>query len=66
MPLYEYRCANGHTAEMMRPMGEARAGTCEICGADSQRIFTPPNVHTQFRFSASVTAHGRPRHRDRR
>ena len=45
MPLYEYRCENGHTFEVMQRMSDDPVATCEQCGAPVQRVFHPVAVH---------------------
>src|SRR4051794_18961871 len=45
MPLYEYRCENGHTFEVMQRMSDDPVQTCEVCGASVQRVFHPVAVH---------------------
>jgi putative FmdB family regulatory protein len=45
MPLYEYRCENGHTFEVMQRMSDDPIAECEDCGAPVQRIFHPVAVH---------------------
>ena len=45
MPIYEYRCANGHTFEVMQRMVDDPIETCEVCGAPVQRVFHPVAVH---------------------
>ena len=45
MPLYEYRCENGHTFEVMQRMSDDPVQTCEVCGAPVQRVFHPVAVH---------------------
>ena len=45
MPLYEYRCDNGHTFEVMQKMADDPVTTCEVCGAPVQRVFHPVAVH---------------------
>ena len=45
MPIYEYRCENGHTFEVMQRMSDAPVRTCEACGAPVQRVFHPVAVH---------------------
>ena len=45
MPLYEYRCDNGHTFEVLQPMNEASLTSCQVCGAPAQRILHAPAVH---------------------
>jgi putative FmdB family regulatory protein len=45
MPLYEYRCENGHTFEVMQKMSDDPVQSCETCGAPVQRVFHPVAVH---------------------
>jgi putative FmdB family regulatory protein len=45
MPIYEYRCENGHLFEVMQKMTEDPVTTCEVCGAPVQRVFHPIAVH---------------------
>ncbi len=45
MPIYEYRCENGHTFEVMQRMSDEPLITCEVCGAPVQRVFHPVAVH---------------------
>ena len=45
MPIYEYRCENGHTFEVMQRMIEDPLSTCTVCGAPVQRVFHPVAVH---------------------
>ncbi|MDQ3935666.1 MAG: zinc ribbon domain-containing protein [Actinomycetota bacterium] len=45
MPLYEYRCDNGHTFEVMQRMSDDPVAECEVCGAPVQRVFHPVAVH---------------------
>ena len=45
MPLYEYRCENGHTFEVMQRMSDDPVQVCEVCGAPVQRVFHPVAVH---------------------
>jgi putative FmdB family regulatory protein len=45
MPIYEYRCENGHTFEVMQRMTEDPLTTCTVCGAPVQRVFHPVAVH---------------------
>ena len=32
MPIYEYRCPNGHLFELFQRMDEPPATACEVCG----------------------------------
>ena len=37
MPIYEYRCPNGHVFEILQRMDEPPPGKCEVCGAKVER-----------------------------
>jgi putative FmdB family regulatory protein len=45
MPIYEYRCLNGHTFEVIQSMSDVPVATCEECGAPVERVFRPVAVH---------------------
>jgi putative FmdB family regulatory protein len=45
MPIYEYRCRNGHTFEVFQSMSDDPVGVCEECGAPVERVFHPVAVH---------------------
>jgi putative FmdB family regulatory protein len=45
MPIYEYRCENGHTFEVLQRMSDEPVAKCEVCGAPVQRVFHPIAVH---------------------
>ncbi len=45
MPIYEYRCDNGHTFEVMQKMTDEPVKECQQCGAPVQRVFHPVAVH---------------------
>ena len=45
MPVYEYRCENDHTFEVMQRMSDDPVSTCTVCGAPVQRVFHPVAVH---------------------
>jgi putative FmdB family regulatory protein len=45
MPIYEYRCLNGHTFEVIQSMSDDPIETCEVCGAPVERVFHPVAVH---------------------
>jgi putative FmdB family regulatory protein len=45
MPIYEYRCENGHLFEVMQKITEDPVTTCPDCGASVQRVFHPIAVH---------------------
>jgi putative FmdB family regulatory protein len=46
MPIYEYKCPNGHLFEVFHGMTEPGPETCEVCGAAPlQRVLHPVAVH---------------------
>jgi putative FmdB family regulatory protein len=46
MPIYEYRCPNGHTFEVFQRMDDPPAERCETCGEGPvQRVLYPVAVH---------------------
>lgn len=46
MPIYEYRCPNGHTFEMFQKMSDAPAENCEVCSASPvEKVLFPVAVH---------------------
>ena len=45
MPIYEYRCDNGHHFDVMQKMTDGPVTECEVCGAPVERVFRPVAVH---------------------
>jgi putative FmdB family regulatory protein len=45
MPIYEYRCDNGHTFEVMQRMTDDPVASCQTCEAPVRRVFHPVAVH---------------------
>jgi putative FmdB family regulatory protein len=45
MPIYEYRCEQGHTFEVLQRMSDDPVQTCETCAAPVSRVFHPIAVH---------------------
>jgi putative FmdB family regulatory protein len=45
VPIYEYRCNNGHTFEVIQRMTDDPVATCEVCEAPVERVFHPVAVH---------------------
>ena len=45
MPIYEYRCENGHDFEAFQSMSEKPISKCMECGAPAQRVLSAPAVH---------------------
>ena len=46
MPIYEYKCPNGHLVEVIHGMTEDGPSACEVCGEGPlQRVLHPVAVH---------------------
>lgn len=46
MPIYEYRCPEGHTFELFQRMTDAPPGACQICGASPvSKVLYPAAIH---------------------
>lgn len=46
MPIYEYRCPNGHTFEVFQRMSDPPSESCETCGASPvEKVLYPVAVH---------------------
>jgi putative FmdB family regulatory protein len=46
VPIYEYKCPNGHIFELFQKMADAPPEVCEICGEGPlQRVLYPVAVH---------------------
>ncbi len=46
MPIYEYRCPNGHVFELFQRMTDEAPEKCEVCGAGPlERVLYPVAVH---------------------
>ena len=46
MPIYEYKCPNGHLFEVIHGMTEEGPAVCEVCGEGPlQRVLHPVAVH---------------------
>jgi len=45
MPIYEYRCEQGHTFEVIQRMSDDALDTCEVCSAPAVRVLHAPAVH---------------------
>lgn len=46
MPIYEYRCPNGHTFEVFQRMSDPPVAACETCGASPvEKLLFPVAVH---------------------
>jgi putative FmdB family regulatory protein len=46
MPIYEYRCPNGHTFEVFQPMTDPPPDICEVCGEGPvTKVLYPAAIH---------------------
>jgi putative FmdB family regulatory protein len=46
VPIYEYRCPNGHTFEVFQRMSDPPPDACETCGATPlEKVLFPIAVH---------------------
>lgn len=45
MPIYEYKCENGHVFDAIQRMTDEPLTKCEECGAPAARVLTPPAIH---------------------
>jgi putative FmdB family regulatory protein len=63
VPLYEYRCREGHNTEVFHPIADRPVIACEVCRAPTERVLSPPMIHTQYYFSPQVHGARKPRYR---
>ena len=45
MPIYEYKCANGHVFDVIQKMADEPLTECQECGAPAVRVLHPVAVH---------------------
>lgn len=45
MPIYEYKCDNGHVFDVIQKMVDEPLTECQECGAPAVRILHSPAVH---------------------
>jgi putative FmdB family regulatory protein len=45
MPIYEYKCENGHVFDVMQRMTDEALTECQVCGAPAVRVLHSPAVH---------------------
>jgi putative FmdB family regulatory protein len=46
MPIYEYRCPNGHTFELFQRMSDPAPDVCEVCGEGPvTKVLYPAAIH---------------------
>lgn len=45
MPIYEYKCENGHVFEAIQKMTDEPLTECQECGAPASRVLSAPAIH---------------------
>lgn len=45
MPIYEYRCDDGHEVEVIQSITEEPLEKCPECGAPTRRVLHSPAIH---------------------
>ncbi len=45
MPIYEYKCANGHVFDVIQRMSDEPLTECQECGAPAERVLHPVAIH---------------------
>jgi putative FmdB family regulatory protein len=45
VPIYEYKCANGHVFDVIQKMSDEALTACQECGASAERVLHPVAVH---------------------
>jgi putative FmdB family regulatory protein len=45
VPIYEYKCENGHVFDVMQKMTDEALTECQECGAPAVRVLHSPAVH---------------------
>jgi putative FmdB family regulatory protein len=45
MPIYEYKCENGHVFDVIQRMSDEPLTECQECGAPAVRVLHPVAVH---------------------
>jgi putative FmdB family regulatory protein len=45
MPIYEYKCENGHVFDVFQKMSDEPLTECQECGAPAVRVLHPVAVH---------------------
>ena len=45
MPIYEYKCENGHVFDVIQKMTDDALTECQECGAPAVRVLHPVAVH---------------------
>jgi putative FmdB family regulatory protein len=45
VPIYEYKCENGHVFDVIQKMADEPLTECQECGAPAERVLHPVAVH---------------------
>jgi putative FmdB family regulatory protein len=45
VPIYEYKCENGHVFDVIQKMSDEALTECQECGAPAVRVLHPVAVH---------------------
>jgi len=45
MPIYEYKCTNGHVFDVIQKMVDDPLTECQECGAPAERVLHPVAIH---------------------
>ena len=45
MPIYEYKCTNGHVFDVIQRMSDDPLTKCQECGSPAERVMHPVAVH---------------------
>ena len=45
MPIYEYKCDNGHVFDVIQRMADEPLSECQECGAPARRVLHPVAIH---------------------
>jgi putative FmdB family regulatory protein len=45
MPIYEYKCENGHVFDVIQKMTDDPLRECQECGAPAARVLSAPAIH---------------------
>jgi putative FmdB family regulatory protein len=45
VPIYEYKCENGHVFDVIQKMSDEPLSECQECGAPAVRVLHPVAVH---------------------
>jgi putative FmdB family regulatory protein len=45
VPIYEYKCANGHVFDVIQKMSDDPLTACQECDAPAERVLHPVAIH---------------------